>query len=251
MLLLSVCSYSPISQADTVRVAAASDLIHVLPELAKPFQANTGHTLRISFGSSGNLARQIIQGAPFDIFFSANERYVFHLTEQGLTQAASVIYAVGRLALFVPKSSAVTIDRNLSGIKDALDNGSLRRLAIANPEHAPYGIAARSALQNAELWKSVQQKFLVIGENAAQAAQFAVSNNADAALIPYSIAVAPRFSARGNFVLLADELHPPLRQRMVILKGARATARILYDFMQTSEAKTLMARYGFEEPAVK
>ena len=119
------------------------------------FTPQTGHELSISFGSSGNLSRQIEQGAPFEIFFSANEEYVFRLVQQGHTRDQGVLYALGRLVLFVPQGSAVTLEADLSGLERGLQDATLQRLAMANPEHAPYGMAAHTALQRAGLWESV------------------------------------------------------------------------------------------------
>jgi molybdate transport system substrate-binding protein len=246
-LLAFLLAHWPLAMADTVRVAAASDLIHALPALATSFERATGHVLRISYGSSGNLTRQIIKGAPFDIFFSANEAYIEHLEALGFTESGSTIYALGRLSLFVPPSSAVAPKGDLSSLAEALRAGTLRRLAIANPEHAPYGMAAREALRNAGLWRSVQAA-LVLGENASQAAQFALSGNVDAGLIPYAIAVTPNVAGRGRSALVDNRLYAPLRQRAAILKEAGPAAIALLDYVGTPQAITTLARYGFQRP---
>ena len=233
--------------ADKVRVAAASDLIHALKELGEDFRNQSGHTLTISFGASGNLTRQILQGAPFDIFFSANETYVLQLMKQGFTADRGSVYGLGHLVFFVPKNSTLTLMPDLSSISEALESGSLRRLVIPNPEHAPYGIAAREALQQSGLWSAVQSR-LVLGENAAQTARFTVSGNVDAGLIPHAIALAPNFQNRGRFMLVANHLYEPLRQRMVLIRGARAAAGELLAFMQSPLARQTLARYGFQRP---
>jgi molybdate transport system substrate-binding protein len=249
LVLILVVALNPVMLlADRVRVAAASDLIHALEELGEDFRSQSGHTLRTSFGASGNLTRQILQGAPFDIFFSANEAYVLTLVKQGLTADGGSIYGLGHLAFFVPGNSALTLAPDLSSIGRALESGSLGRLAIPNPDHAPYGIAAREALQRAGLWSAVQSR-LVLGENAAQAARFTVSGNVDAGFIPHAIAVAPNFRGRGRFVLVADHLYEPLRQRMVLIRGACAAAGEFFTFMQSPLARQTLARYGFQRPA--
>jgi molybdate transport system substrate-binding protein len=247
-LLVLLLAQGRLVTADAVRVAAASDLIHALPALTTSFERATGHVLRISYGSSGNLTRQIIQGAPFDIFFSANEAYIERLEALGLTESAStVVYALGRLSLFVPPSSAVAPAGDLSSLAEALRTGALRRLAIANPAHAPYGMAAREALRNAGLWRSVQP-VLVLGENASQAAQFTFSGNVDAGLIPHAIAVVPNAAGRGRSVLVDHRLYAPLRQRAAVLKDAGPTAIALLDYVRTPEAKAVLVRYGFRRP---
>ena len=236
------------AQAERIPVAAASDLIHALEELGQRFHAHSGHELSISFGSSGNLSRQIEQGAPFEIFFSANEEYVFRLIQQGHTRGQGVLYALGRLVLFVPQDSTVTLEADLSSLERGLQDATLKRLAIANPEHAPYGMAARTALQQAGLWDAVQ-KILVLGENAAQSARFSISGSVDAGLIPHAIALTPGFAEKGRFILLADTLYAPLRQRMVLLKNAGSAAEALFQFMQSAEAREVLKQYGFQAPA--
>lgn len=228
-------------------VAAAADLQFVLPQIALAFERASGRKLRLSFGSSGVFARQIIQGAPFDLFFSADESYVELLQRNHRTLDAGKLYALGRLALFIPHGSPVQADRNLIDLAAAARDGRLKRLAIANPEHAPYGRAARQALQRAGVWDELKNK-LVLGENAAQAAQFAASGSAQAGIVPLALARAPEFAGRGAFATLPENWHAPLRQRMVLIQGAGETAQLFYAFMQTPAVRALLARYGFEPP---
>ena len=146
-------------------------------------------TVQLSFGSSGNFARQIMQGAPFDIFMSADESYVERLADQGHTQDKGVRYARGRIVLFT--SAAASIDPDWAALRAAVADGRLRHFAIPNPEHAPYGRAAREALNHANVWAALE-KNIVLGENASQAAQFVFSGAAQAAILPYSLALAPQ-----------------------------------------------------------
>ncbi|HEX6829580.1 MAG TPA: molybdate ABC transporter substrate-binding protein, partial [Burkholderiales bacterium] len=164
---------------DVPAVAAAADLAFALPEIAAAFKRDTGREVKISFGSSGNFARQIAEGAPFELFLSADERYVEQLRGQDRTEGTGALYGVGRIVLFVPGGSPVTPDPELRDLAAAAGDGRLKKLAIANPEHAPYGRAAQEALTRAGLWEKVKQR-LVLGENASQAAQFATSGGAQA-----------------------------------------------------------------------
>jgi molybdate transport system substrate-binding protein len=228
-------------------VAAAADLKFALDEIALAFTRDTGFKLRLSFGSSGNFARQIAQGAPFQMFFSADERYALQLHESGHAPDRGALYAVGRIALYAPTGSALEPDPELKNLSTAIDAGRIRRFAIANPEHAPYGRAAQEALEHAGLWSGLEGR-LLLGENAAQAAQFASSASADGGIVPLSLALAPALAGAGRHALIPASWHQPLRQRVVLLNGAGPTARRFYDYVQQPGARALLARYGFESP---
>ena len=225
-------------------VAAAASLRFALREAADAFARDTGSSVRLSFASSGNLARQIRQGAPFALFLSADEDYVGALAGDGFTVDEGVLYALGRLVLFAPAGSPVEVDAKLSGLKEALKRGDIHRFAIANPEHAPYGRAAREVLRHAGVWSALQSK-LVLGENVSQAAQFAVSGSCEGALIAQSLAMVPGVSGRGTFTAVPARWHKPLRQRMVMLPGAGAVARDFYAYLQGAQAGEIFARHGF------
>ncbi|RAK60632.1 molybdate ABC transporter substrate-binding protein [Phenylobacterium hankyongense] len=234
--------------ADAPAVAAASDLSAALPEVAGAFQKATGQTVKLTFGSSGNFTQQIQNGAPYEIFLSADESYVQTLQAAGRTQGPGELYAVGRIGLFLPKGSPLKPDATLKDLGAAARDGRLRKFAIANPDHAPYGRAAREALQAAGVWDAVQPK-LVLGENVSQATQFATSGSAQGGVIPLSLAITPQVKAAGRFVPLPADRHQPLRQRMVLLTGAGPTAQAFYRFLQGPQARTILARYGFTLPA--
>ncbi len=229
-------------------VAAASDLQYALTEVAAGFTRASGRSVKLTFGSSGNFVRQIVQGAPFELFFSADEAYVRELVERGLTLDRGALYAVGRLALFVPKGSLVKADAGLDDVAAALADGRLKKLAIANPEHAPYGRAAREVLMKKGLWQKAQGH-LVMGENISQAAQFAASGSVEAGLVAYSLVLSARMAQAGSYVLLPADLHNPLRQRMVLLNGAGDTARLFYAYAQSPPARAVFEKYGFALPA--
>lgn len=241
MWSMAVCA------ADMPVVAAASDLQYALTEAAKVFTERTGRSVKLSFGSSGNLARQIIQGAPFEVFFSADESFAQDLSRRGMTEGDGALYAVGRLAIFAAVGSAVKADPELRNLAAAETDGRLLKLALANPEHAPYGRAAREVLIHKGLWSRMQTK-LVLGENVSQAAQFAWTGSAQAGLIAYSLVLNESVAKRGSYALIPQEWHQPLRQRMALIKGAGETARAFFGFIQTPAAREIFARYGFTVP---
>lgn len=228
-------------------IAAASDLQFALEEIAAAFKRDDGADVRLVFGSSGNFARQIEQGAPFELFLSADEALVFALADKALTKDRGDLYAIGRIVLFAPHGSPLAGQLTAEGLRQAATDGRLEHLAIANPEHAPYGRAAREWLTTQRLWDTVQP-LLVLGENASQAAQFAAGGASQGGIIPHSLAMAPRLSAAGTFALLPAEEHEPLRQRMVLLKGASATAERFYAYLKDKPAREIMRRYGFLLP---
>ena len=235
------------AQTPAPRIAAASDLKFALDEVIAAFARETGRSVVPTYGSSGNFKTQILQGAPFQLFLSADEGFVFELDEKGLTVDRGTLYGVGRIVLFAPKGANWAPDPLLADLKAALADGRITRFAIANPEHAPYGRAAREALQHARLWRAIAPK-LVLGENVAQATQFATSGSAQGGIIPLSLALTPRVKAAGAFALIAADWHGPLRQRAVVLKGAGPTARAFYDFLQDPPARGVFQRHGFVLP---
>jgi molybdate transport system substrate-binding protein len=249
MPLAALFAMMPVARAAPVPVvAAASDLQYALAEVAAAFTRASGHTVKLSFGSSGNFVRQIVQGAPFELFFSADEAYVEELVKRRLTLDTGALYAIGRLALFVPNGSPVRADAELDDLAAALKYGRLKKIAIANPEHAPYGRAARAVLKHKGLWQQAQGH-LVMGENISQAAQFAASGSVEAGFIAYSLVISERMSKAGAYVLLPAGWHDPLRQRMVLLNRAGDTARQFYAFAQSPPARTVFEKYGFTLPA--
>ena len=250
-LLAAVSPAPTFSQAfpsNASHIAAAADLQFVLPEIVTAFVRGGGAPLKLSFGSSGNFSRQIVQGAPFELFLAADDRYVAQVIAAQRADGLGTHYATGRLALFLPQGSPIRADRDLADFAAAVGDGRLKRLAIANPEHAPYGRAAREVLEKRGLWLAVQDR-LALGDNAAQAAQFAASGAAQAGLIPLSLARAPELAARGAFVTLPENWHTPLRQTMVLVKGAGPTARAFAEFLRGPQARAILARNGFGLPA--
>lgn len=247
LLLAAALFAAPAAADERPLVAAASDLQFALTDAAAAFTQATGREVRLSFGSSGNFFRQIKQGAPFELFFSADEDFVSELAKEGLTEDGGTLYAVGRIALLLPHGSPLKADASLDDLHAAIKDGRLKRFAIANPEHAPYGMRAEEALREAGLWESIKSR-LVLGENVSQAAQFALSGNAQGGIVAYSLALAPELAAKAGHALIPDHMHQPLRQRAVAIKGAGATAQAFLTFMQDEEARAIMRRYGFVLP---
>lgn len=245
IVLLTTAQF--VTANDVPIVAAASDLQFALPEIAADFEAQTGHRVRLNFGSSGNFRRQITQGAPFELYLSADEDYVFALQHDGHTRDDGCLYAIGRIVIITPKNNTALVDEQLIQLGKKLARQELNRFAIANPAHAPYGVAAKQALEAKGLWTAIQPQ-LVLGENVSQAAQYALSGNTDGGIVAYSLALAPALRERAVFALIPAELHAPLRQRMVLMKDAGVVAEKFYAFLQTEPARVVLERYGFALP---
>lgn len=228
-------------------IAAASDLQFALEDVAEAFAKETGEKVRVSYGSSGNFTRQIQQGAPFQMFLSADEDYIFELAKAGHTRDRGELYAIGRVVIIVPHNSPLKADGTLADLKAALADGRVQKFAIANPDHAPYGKRAEEALRHQGLWDQVKDK-LVLGENVSQAAQFATSGSTQGGVIAYSLALSPKVSKLGTFALIPAEWHEPLRQRMVLTSKAGPVAERFYAFMQSPPARKIMVKYGFVLP---
>lgn len=247
--LAAIClTFGPVAaQDDAPVVAAASDLQFAVTEIAEAFKAETGMEVRLSFGSTGNFARQIREGAPFQIFMAADERFIAELNADGFTRDEGDLYAVGRVVIMVPIGSDLTPDPELNNLAEMLAAGQITRFAIANPDHAPYGMRAMEALMTKGIWDDLQP-FIVLGENVSQAAQFALSGNAEGGIVAYSLALAPEVAHRGTYALIPEDWHEPLRQRMALLDGAGEVAEAFYAYMSEPAARTIMERYGFVLP---
>ena len=238
---------APAMAQNVPNIAAAADLRVALTDVAAAFKRDTGQEVKLTFGSSGTFFQQIQQGAPFQLFLSADERYAIDLAKAGKAANAGKLYAIGRLAVVAPKGSTLTLDSNLDGLRSALARGQITRFAIANPDHAPYGERAREALQHARLWQPLTGK-IIMGENVSQALQFATAGGAQGGIVSYALVLDPAFAARASYKLLPAAWHKPLRQRMVLMKGAGATAQRFYTYVQQPAARRILVRYGFALP---
>ena len=241
--LLLGLTWSQGAAAQTLTVAAASDLQAVLPVLADRFDRQSGMTTRLTFGSSGNFFSQIQSGAPFDVFLSADLEYPRQLVAAGAALPDSLYeYGSGRLALWARKDAGIDVRRGLQLLADA----RVRRIAIANPEHAPYGRAAVAALRHEHLYASAQSK-LVLGENISQAAQFVQSGNADVGILALSVALAPALKSSGVYFEIPADWHPPIRQAAIIIRASQnqKAARDFLAFLKQPASLQLLADFGF------
>jgi molybdate transport system substrate-binding protein len=228
-------------------VAAASDLRFALDELAAAHRREGGAAVRIVYGSSGNFRRQIAEGAPFELFLSADEDYVRALARDGKMVDEGVLYGIGRLAIVVPAGSPLTADGSLANLAATARENRVRRFAIANPEHAPYGRAAQQALTAVGAWDTLRPR-LVLGENVAQAMQFATSGSTDGGIVALSLALAPGALGAATYAGVPATLHTPLAQRMALTRRATPPARAFYDYLQRPASRQVLKRYGFALP---
>ena len=244
--LLLVCSLllSLSVHAEKITVAAAADLKFAMDEIITRFkQANPGGEVEAVYGSSGNFHAQIRQGAPYDLFFSADIGFPRELAKSGFAVSDVKPYAVGRIVLWSASLDAARM--TMASLADP----KITRIAIANPKHAPYGKRAEEALRASGLWDKVEPK-LVYGENIAHAAQFVQSGNAQVGIIALSLAVNPELAARGGYWLIPDKLHEPLEQGFVVTRRAagNALAKGFADYMSSKPARAVMTKYGFVLP---
>jgi molybdate transport system substrate-binding protein len=245
--LVAMAPAPMVAEGQALKVAAASDLQFVMPALAARFEKDTGRTVNVTFGSSGNFFTQIQNGAPFDVFMSADVSYPRRLEAAGLVARESVYtYARGRLVLWVRSDAELDVSRGLALLTDA----AIKRIAIANPAHAPYGRAAVAAMEHAGVYSAVRDK-LVFGENVSQAAQFAQSGNASAALIARSLAVAAPMKDMGRAYDVPPSFHPPIDQAAAPIRLSKQpdlAARFM-DYLKEPAARALLASYGFVPPS--
>ena len=252
--LLAACASTPVPvsptgatavQPVTLTVSAASDLTYAFGEIGKQFEAETGHKVVFNFGSTGQLTQQIEQGAPVDVFAAANVSFVEDLERQGLILPdTKQLYARGRITLWTRADSPLQI----TSLAD-LTRPEVRRIAIANPDHAPYGVAARQAMQTAGIWEAVQSK-LVLGENVRQTLQYAETGNVDVAIVALSLSVPAAGGTSGRWTLIPQDLHPPIDQALAVIKGTKheAAARAFATFVNGPQGRQIMRKYGLVLP---
>lgn len=243
-LLLAACQSSATvrpTPPPPLTVSAAADLVYAFDELGRTFEQETGVPVVFNFGSTGQLAQQIEQGAPVDLFAAANVSFIDDLAQQGLVLADTVaLYARGRITLWTRTDSPLRIER----IED-LAQPAVQRIAIANPDHAPYGVAAREALQSAGLWDAVQPK-LILGENVRQTLQYAESGDVDVAIVALSLSQ----EVDGQWAPVPEALHAPIDQALAVVTGTQneSAARAFAAFVASPDGRAIMRRYGFVLP---
>jgi len=246
ILLLAVLLTSTCARAQAVKVAAAADLKFAMAELAAQFEKQSGTKLDVTYGSSGNFLTQIQNGAPFDLFFSADSEYPKKLEAAGLAEPGTLReYAVGRIVIWTPG------DSEINAAKDAwkcLLDQRVKKIAIANPEHAPYGRAALAAMKKAGIYEQLKDK-LVYGENISQAAEFVQSGNAQAGIVALSLAISPAMKNGNRWEVPADS-YPPIKQAVVLLKASKNkdAARRFLEFVSGPQGREILQRFGFTAP---
>ncbi|HNX95624.1 MAG TPA: molybdate ABC transporter substrate-binding protein [Holophaga sp.] len=235
---------SPSLRAQSVTIAAAADLKFALDDVAANYRkAHPSEKIEVVYGSSGKFQTQIQQGAPYDIFFSADISFPRELAKAGWAASEVKPYAVGRLVIW-----SATVDATKLTLASLADP-KFARIAIANPKHAPYGKRAEEALRAVGLWDALQSR-LVYGENIAQTAQFVQTGNAQVGLIALSLAVNPELAAKGGYAVVPEKLHQPLEQGFIITKRAagNASARAFAEYVASGAGRTILKRYGFALP---
>ena len=236
--------------AREISVAAAADLSSALQEVAANYEKRTRVVVKLSFGASGALTQQIQNGAPFDVFFSADMDYPKQLIAGGLGESATFYrYAVGQLVLWVPKDSPLDVEHK--GM-DVLLDPTVKKIAMANPQHAPYGRAAEATLKHYGLYEKLSAK-LVLGENISQAAQFVESGNAQAGFVAMAHAVAPAMQGKGRYWMVPEDAHPALDQGALLISKSphRQDALAFLEYMKSAEVVEVLKRYGFSLPEQK
>ena len=235
---------SQLCAAQEFTVAAAADLQFAMQDVTARFQKETGKTVKVIYGSSGNFFQQIQNGAPFDIFFSANLDFAKKLEAAGLAEPGSYYqYARGRIVIWVAKESKIDLT---SGMKALLDP-SVKKIAVANPQHAPYGQAAVAAMEKENIYDRVKDKF-VLGENISQTASFVISGSADVGIVALSLALSPNMKDRGRYAEVPVSEYPPIEQACVILSSSKTkdTARQFLSFIRTPAVGDVLRSYGFD-----
>jgi molybdate transport system substrate-binding protein len=244
-LILLTLALAACASAQELKIAAAADLSVAMKKVAAVYQKQTGVQLTITYGSSGNFFAEIRNGAPFDVFLSADRSYPETLEGAGKTDQGVTIYALGRLALWVSNRVTGKPTPNLT----ILTSTGVSKISIANPEHAPYGRAAVAAMVHFGIYEQVKSK-LVMGENVSQAAQFGQSGNVEAAMIAWSLAESESMKKLGQYVLVAQDSYPPLYQAAVVLLSSqnKQQAHHFVDFLRSSAAQKILLENGFEAP---
>ncbi len=246
LFCLAVTLNQHMASAEEITIAAAADLHFAFKELIPRYEQATGTQVKLSLGSSGNFFAQIQHGAPFDLYFSADISYPQKLEEAGLTVPRSLTrYAIGRIVLWTRHDSPLTVTEGLQTLRQP----SIRKIAIANPKHAPYGRAAVAAMKHFNIYDHAKDR-LVLGENVSQAAQFVESGAADIGIIALSLALAPALKDKGTYWEIPSEAYPPLEQGVVILRSSKRHERAeqFIEFLKSQPGQAIMTRYGFDVP---
>jgi molybdate transport system substrate-binding protein len=230
---------------ESITVAAAANLNGVLDELVLQYTKQGTQQIKVVYGSSGHFYQQMIQGAKFDIFLSANQDYVDRLVSQGYAEDSGVVYARGRLVVLVSNKSKIRLSQDFDGLKQAIQDGRLSKFAIANPALAPYGKAATQTLEYLGLTKTFQP-ILVMGGDVGQTMLFIQSEAAQAGMVPWSMVKQSKTIKEESYILISENQHQPILQKMMIFKKVNPSATDFYQYLQSAQAKKIWRQYGYE-----
>ncbi len=245
VLALATFFFASLVNAQQATVVVAANMKPGMDEIYQQYKMAGGQDLRIIYGSSGNFARQIQQGAPFNLFVSADENYPISLYRQGLTVDEGKVYAIGRLALIAHKSKKMKLSLNPTELKKVIDETN--KIAIAKPDTAPYGKAAIDFLNSLGLYESAKNK-IVFGENISSATMFVTSGSAGLGLTAYSLAKSKEVMQTADHLLIPESLHEPIKQRMVLLKNPPKSIIDFYAHLQSAKAKNVLRAHGYSTP---
>jgi molybdate transport system substrate-binding protein len=245
-LALLLASQVSLSQGQTTSVAVAANMKDAFSEIYAAFKSTGKSDLRVVYGSSGNFTTQIMNGAPFSLFISADEHFPLELYKKGKTIDEGKVYAIGRLAIITKGSSGIKLSSNKVDLKNAITRAN--KIAIAKPDLAPYGKAAIEYLKAEDLWNIAKDK-LVYGDNISAATMFVAAGAADIGFTALSLAQSPQIARETNFIPLDDALYEPIKQRMILIKGAPQEAVDLYHFIQTQKSKSILMKFGYVIPS--
>jgi molybdate transport system substrate-binding protein len=244
-LLLSVLLYANIAFAQSTTIAVASNMKDAFAEIASAYKSTGKSDIRVVYGSSGNFTAQIMNGAPFNLFIAADEHFPLELYNNGKTVDEGVVYAIGKLALVTRNQSGLVLTDNQVDLAKVIAKAN--KVAIAKPELAPYGKAAVQFLKAEGLWDLAKDK-LVYGDNIGVATTYVVTGGAELGFTALSLAKSPELAKETSFILLNPKLYEPIKQRMVLIKGAPQEAKNVYQFMQSAQARTILSKYGYATP---
>jgi len=250
ILLCLLLTFTVRVVADSPVLAVASNLTAPLTQIASEFEANTGTKLRLTFGSSGSLSRQIIQGAPFELFISANAEFVDLLLREGVINSRGWAFAEGPIGVFIPRESTLYTGASLTSVLTALKYSAYRKLALANPKIAPYGAAAIRALQSGGIWV-IEQARTLLAEDVSQVVPYALSGNVDIAVIPYSFMRLENMKDRGIYIPFPDTWYQPVTQYVVLLDKASEITREFEQFLGSDRAHAILRDYGYNIPVTQ
>lgn len=243
LAFILLCTNIVFAQSATIAVAA--NMKDAFAEIASAYKSTGKSDIRVVYGSSGNFTAQIMNGAPFNLFIAADEQFPMELYKNGKAVDEGVVYAIGKLALVARNQSGLALTDNKADLAQAIAKAN--KVAIAKPELAPYGKAAVQFLKSEGLWDLAKDK-LVYGDNIGVTTTYVVTGGAELGFTALSLAKSPELAKETSFILLNPKLYEPIKQRMVLIKGAPQEAKNIYQFMQSTQARAILSKYGYATP---